>query len=168
MITTKVKFKKADSGPWGIMAKNPPGFIYLNLIFIYYSRLLCNYITLATWPSIVNKSCSVVCKRLSAENRDKDWICNCHPSQRKLAYLGSARLLQMDWVKLKIERDALKRVSCLYGVSLSCYASLWLHFLKVPEQFYYKYPLQVSPLAYFHHLTNPWNTLSIFICKQGA
>lgn len=140
---TEVKFKKADSGPWSIMARNPPSFIYLNLIFIYYSGLSCNDITLATRHSTVNKSCSATCRRLSAENRDKDWICNRHQSQRTLAYLGSAWLLQMDWVKLKIENDALNRVSCLHGVNLlSCYASLRLHFLKVPEQFNYKYPLQ--------------------------
>lgn len=153
---TKVKFKKADSGPWTIMARNPPSFIYLNLIFIYYSRLLCNDITLATWPSTVNKSCSVMCKRLSAENRNKDWICNCHQSQRTLAYLGSAWLLQMDWVKLKIENDALKRVSCLYGVNLlSCYASLRLYFLKVPEQFNYKYPLQSFTSGLFSSPNKP-------------
>lgn len=139
-----------------IMARNPPGFIYLNLIFIYYSRLLCNDITLATWPSTVNKSCSVMCKSAPAENRDKAWLCNRHQSQRPLAYLGSAWLLQMDWVKLKIENDTLKRVSCLYGVNLlSCYASLWLHFLKVPEQFNYKYPLQSFTLGLFSSPNKP-------------
>lgn len=152
---TEVKFKKASSGSWSIMARNPR-FIYLNLIFIYYSRLLSNDVTLATWPSTVNKSCSVMCKRLSAENTDKDWICNRHQSQKTLAYLGSAWLLQMDWVKLKTENDALKRVCCLYGVNhLSCYASLWLRFFKVSEQFYFKYPLQSFTTSLYSSLTKP-------------
>lgn len=133
------KFRKVNSGPWSVTARNVPSFIYLNLIFIYYGRLLCNNTVLATWPSPVNKSCSVMCKRLSAESRDKGWICNHHPSQRTFACLGSAWLLQMDWLKLKIENEALKMVSWLYGGKvLPCCASLWPHFLKVPRQFNYK------------------------------
>lgn len=146
---TEVKLKNAKSGPWNIMTRNPPSFTYLHLIFIYYSRLLCNDTTSATWPSTVNKSYSVMCKRLSAENRHKDWICSHHQSQRTPAYLTSTWLLQMDWVKLKIESDALKRASCLYGVNLSCYASLWLKFLRVPEQFNSKYPLQSFTTSLF-------------------
>lgn len=144
------KFKKANSGPWSITARNAPSFIYLNLIFIYYCRLLCNDTALPTWPSLVNKSCSVMSKRLSAESRDKGWICNHHPSQRTLTCLGSAWLLQMDCLNLKIENEALKMVSWLHGVNvLPCCASLWLHFLNIPGQFNYKYLLQSSTTGLF-------------------
>lgn len=152
---TKVKFKNAKSGPWNIMNRNPPSFIYLHLIFIHYSRLLCNDITSATWPSTVNKSYSVMCKRLSAEKRDKDWICSHHQSQKIPTYLASAWQLQMYWVKVKIESDALKRASCLYGVNLSCYASLWLQFSRALEQFTSKYPLQSFITSLFSLANKP-------------
>lgn len=160
---TKVKFKKASSGLWSMTARNPQRFIYFHLIFIYYGRPLCNDIPLATWPSTVNKSSSATRKSLSAEN--KDWLCNCHQSQRTLACLGSAWLLQTDCVKLKIENYVLKRVSGLYGVNLlPCYASLWLHSLKALRGLIINPLFKFSPLSYFHHLTNPWSKTLHFSC----
>jgi len=62
----------------------------------------------------------------------------------------------MTWVQLKKENDALKRVSRLYGLNLlSCYASLWVHFLKVPEQINYKYPLQSFTTGLFSPPNKP-------------
>lgn len=56
---------------------------------------------------------------------------------------------------LKRENDALKMVSCLYRVKSFLLCQFVLHFLKVPEQFNYKYPLQHFTTGLFSSLNKP-------------